>query len=74
MDDAVQDDVRERGTADQVKPSFDRDLADDQRGITTVSFFDDLQQIASLFRTGRFEALVNKGSHREPQRQKGPPF
>jgi hypothetical protein len=32
----------------EVMPSFDRDLAGDQCGTTTVTLFDDLQQIASL--------------------------
>ena len=45
MDDAVQDGVRHRGIADQIMPSFDRDLAGYRRGTTTVTFFDDFQQI-----------------------------
>jgi hypothetical protein len=36
VNDAVQNGVRERGIADQVMPSFDRDLAGDQRGAATA--------------------------------------
>jgi hypothetical protein len=39
-------------------PSFDRDLAGDQCGTTTVTLFDDLQQIASLLRAERFSLPI----------------
>jgi len=58
MNDAVQDGVREGWITDQVMPSFDRDLAGDQCGTTTVTLFDDLQQIASLLRAERFKAPI----------------
>jgi hypothetical protein len=48
VNDAIQDGVREGGITDQVMPLFDRDLAGDQCGTTTITLFDDLQQIASL--------------------------
>jgi hypothetical protein len=45
VNDTVQDGVRERGITDQVMPSFDRNVAGDQCGITTVTLFDDLQSV-----------------------------
>ena len=66
VNDAVQDGVREGGITDQVMPSFDRDLAGDQCGTTTITLFDDLQQIASLLRAERFKAPVIQNEQPHP--------
>jgi hypothetical protein len=58
VDDAIEDGVGQGRIADQIMPSIDRDLAGDQRGTSAVPFLGDLQEVAALFRTERFQPPI----------------
>ena len=58
VNDAVEDGVGQGGITDQIMPSIDRDLAGDQRGTSAVPFLGDLQEVAALFRTERFQPPI----------------
>ena len=46
------------GSADQVVPAIDRDLAGDEGSAAAVAVFDDLEQVAALLGPERLEAPV----------------
>ena len=49
MHHAVEDRVGERGIAEGLMPVLDRQLTGDQRGAASMTIFDNLEQVATIF-------------------------
>ena len=58
VDEAVEDGVGQRGVADHVVPTVDRELAGDEGRGALVAVVDDLQQIAALLGGERCQAPI----------------
>ena len=58
MDEAVEDGIGVSRIADDMVPFVDRELAGDDRGSSSMAFFEDFQQIMSCGRIERFETPI----------------
>ena len=58
MDEAVEDGVGVSRIADDIVPFVDRKLAGDDRGSSSMAFFEDFQQVMSRGGIERFEAPI----------------